>query len=41
MTQIAEIKSKRTETDKNALRKLYGIRESVNPMLDLPVDLYT
>ena len=40
LQQIEEIKSKPTEQEKAQLRTLYGIKETYNPLLTIPADLY-
>ena len=38
--QIRSILSQRTESEKATLRTLYGVRETSNPLLYIPADLY-
>ena len=40
LAQIALIQSQRTATDRNAMRTRYGMKESSNSLLELPVDLH-
>ena len=38
--QIEEIKSKTTEHERAELRTRYGIKETSNPLLSIPADLF-
>ena len=40
LQQIEEIKSKPAEQEKAKLRTMYGIKETYNPLLTIPADLY-
>lgn len=40
LQHIEEIKSKPTEQEKARLRTEYGIKETYNPLLTIPADLY-
>ena len=40
LEQIEEIKSKQTEQERAQLRTKYGIKETYNPLLTIPADLY-
>ena len=40
LQQIAEIAALRTEQEKIEMRKLYGVRETLNPLFSIHVDLY-
>eukprot|EP00731_Ephydatia_muelleri_P000658 Em0001g658a len=40
LQQIAEIEALRTEQEKIEMRKLYGVRETLNPLFSIHADLY-
>ena len=40
LAQIGEIRSKRTEKERSILKTRYGIKDSPNPLLELPMDLH-
>ena len=40
LQQIEEIKSKPAEQEKAKLHTMYGIKETYNPLLTIPADLY-
>ena len=39
MDQMARINSQRTQRDKSTMKIQFGIRDSPNPLLQLPLDL--
>ncbi|KAL5486601.1 hypothetical protein EMCRGX_G019103 [Ephydatia muelleri] len=41
LQQIAEIEALRTEQEKIEMRKLYGVRETLNPLFSIHADLYS
>ena len=40
LEQIQLVRLERTESGKVAIRKLYGVKEVLNPFLEIPADLY-